>query len=442
MALNINNNNPQHNGHSNPTPAVQSSYMLNSGDMRNYIRGITDSDVEHAFDNILNDSPPVVRDLHIAENYGTHHNNNQLVVYQESEPNVTSSAMCDSTHLQGTNDAYPSAPGGDHTSSTMLVIPYGPVMAPACSEATISYPSINDYPGDYNFEILLDGTGSGFKAWMYSYELNKVFIDIGKVLPIQVKLLYKHEEPLPRLFLRATPIYSQDDYRGRPVERCPLHVCRDNKINEGYESVVKHIVRCTSAHCQYPVDERSGRHTCVTPLSPPQPGADTVTLMYNFVCKTSCLGGMDRRPVLLLLTLENQLGQILGRRSLSVKICACPKRDKEKEEKEFQTSGSNRRVKGRKRSLETRVKEEMMDDSELAALETENKKFCPDLFNIGLVLSTLPPDHKYFLMSNMATLLAGMFVKKGNDACRQAAEKCAMLVEQIKNEIDPNGEQF
>uniref|UniRef100_A0A8D9E0U0 Tumor protein p73 n=2 Tax=Cacopsylla melanoneura TaxID=428564 RepID=A0A8D9E0U0_9HEMI len=432
MALNhhINGNPAQQNGHINTTLPTQ-SYMLNSGDMRKYMGEMTDSDVERAFDNILTSSPPPVRDLQIDESYETH----------QTETIV----MCDSTHLH-VNDTYPPPTGADHPPSNMLIIPqhYQPVMAPSCSEATIFYPSINDYPGDYNFEILLDGTGSGFKAWMYSYELNKVFIDIGKVLPIQVKLLYKQEEPVPPLFLRATPIYSQDDFRGRPVERCPLHVCRDNKINEGFESVLKHIVRCTSAHCQYPVDERSGRHTCVTPLSPPQPGADTVTLMYNFVCKTSCLGGMDRRPVLLLLTLENQHGQILGRRSLSVKICACPKRDKEKEEKEFQTSGGGtssggRRVKGRKRSLETRVKEEMMDDNELT---TENKKFCPDLFNIGLVLSTLPPDHKYFLLSNMSTLLSGMFMKKRNEACRQAADACEALVEQIKNEIDPSGEQF
>ncbi|KAI5741806.1 hypothetical protein M8J76_017210 [Diaphorina citri] len=404
--------------------------------MLKLVEGITPADVEHVLE--INNSSSLQS---LQGCYITPHPDNE---HQESE-NVTTSVMCDSTHRHIT-DAYTGESPHAAQPDNMVIIPHYPPMAPSCSEATIQYPSLNDYPGEYNFEILLDGTGSGFKAWMYSYELNKVFIDIGKVLPIQVKLLYKHDEPAPPpLFLRATPIYSQDDHRGRPVERCPLHVSDAlcNEINKGFEAVVKHIVRCTSAHCQYPMDERSGRHTCVTPLSPPQPGADTVTLMYSFVCKTSCLGGMDRRPILLLLTLENQHGQILGRRSLSVKVCACPKRDKEKEEREFQTSGATRRTKSRKRSFEARVKEEMMDDSELTTLDLgDNKKFRPDLCNLGVEIAALPSDHQYYLMSNMATMLAGMFMKKGNEACRQAAEKCALLVERIKSETDPNAEPF
>ncbi|KAI5706053.1 hypothetical protein M8J75_004407 [Diaphorina citri] len=381
--------------------------------MLKLVEGITPADVEHVLE--INNSSSLQS---LQGCYITPHPDNE---HQESE-NVTTSVMCDSTHRHIT-DAYTGESPHAAQPDNMVIIPHYPPMAPSCSEATIQYPSLNDYPGEYNFEILLDGTGSGFKAWMYSYELNKVFIDIGKVLPIQVKLLYKHDEPAPPpLFLRATPIYSQDDHRGRPVERCPLHVSDAlcNEINKGFEAVVKHIVRCTSAHC-----------------------ADTVTLMYSFVCKTSCLGGMDRRPILLLLTLENQHGQILGRRSLSVKVCACPKRDKEKEEREFQTSGATRRTKSRKRSFEARVKEEMMDDSELTTLDLgDNKKFRPDLCNLGVEIAALPSDHQYYLMSNMATMLAGMFMKKGNEACRQAAEKCALLVERIKSETDPNAEPF
>lgn len=60
----------------------------------------------------------------------------------------------------------------------------------------------------------------------------------------------------------------------------------------------------------------------------------------------------------------------------------------------------------------------------------------------GVILSTLPPDHKFYLMSNISTLLAGMFMKKRNEACRQAAEKCDLMVERMKTEIDPNCEPF
>lgn len=45
---------------------------------------------------------------------------------------------------------------------------------------------------------------------------------------------------------------------------------------------------------------------------------------------------MNRRAVDVIFTLEDACGRVLGRRKLSVRVCSCPKRDKEKEEKEFQ----------------------------------------------------------------------------------------------------------
>lgn len=62
---------------------------------------------------------------------------------------------------------------------------------------------------------------------------------------------------------------------------------------------------------------------------------ETVRVNYQFMCKNSCPSGMNRRAVDVIFTLEDGCGQVLGRRKLSVRVCSCPKRDKEKEEKEF-----------------------------------------------------------------------------------------------------------
>jgi len=53
------------------------------------------------------------------------------------------------------------------------------------------------------------------------------------------------------------------------------------------------------------------------------------------MCLGSCVGGPNRRPLQIVLTLEKD-GTVLGRRAVEVRICACPGRDRKADERATQ----------------------------------------------------------------------------------------------------------
>ncbi|XP_014208441.1 cellular tumor antigen p53 isoform X2 [Copidosoma floridanum] len=191
-----------------------------------------------------------------------------------------------------------------------------------------------EFAGQYNFQLLLNPSVSG-KHWIFSEKLSKVFIHMEEVLPLQ----FQWTPPVDGLWLRATLVFKLDQYRSEPVVRCHNHMAISNSSNRDInQTEVQHVIRCLHATSIYQ-KSHNGHLSVLIPLGAPEAGMAHVPVDYKFFCKNSCAHGMNRRATEIIFTLENQQNLILGRRKMEIRICSCPKRDKDKEEMDSDPKG-------------------------------------------------------------------------------------------------------
>ena len=134
--------------------------------------------------------------------------------------------------------------------------------------------------------------------------------------------------PPPNCIIRAMPIYMKPEHVQEIVKRCPNHATT-KEFNESECSLhhcailIKkyiihvssvcldhlapdHLVRCEHKLAQYAQDHFTTRQSVVIPHEHPQAGAEWVTNLYQFMCFSSCVGGLNRRPIQVIFTLEHE----------------------------------------------------------------------------------------------------------------------------------------
>ncbi|RZC32703.1 P53 domain containing protein [Asbolus verrucosus] len=207
-----------------------------------------------------------------------------------------------------------------------------------------------EYPGPLNFEVYIIPNEQK-TPWEYSPKLNKIFIGINLKFPVAFSV--KTRPNNMKLYVRATPVFSQAQFFQELVHRCIGHQHPQDPTNKGLlPHIFQHIMRCSNEEARYFGDKNEkARLNIVLPLSSPQAGTEIVREFYQFVCKNSCPLGMNRRPIEIIFTLEDQNGQVLGRRIVAVRVCSCPKRDREKEERDAEKSEKASSPQGKKRKL-------------------------------------------------------------------------------------------
>lgn len=219
----------------------------------------------------------------------------------------------------------------------------GPEAAPpgAAPPQTATVPLTTDYPGEYGFGLSFQKTGTAKSVpSTFSEQLNKLYCKMAETTPIQVMV---GREPPVGALVRAMAVYKKAEHVADVVRRCPHHQ------NEDAAEHRCHLIRVEgSQRVQYHEDANTMRHSVTVPYEPPQLGSHQTTVLLTFMCNSSCMGGMNRRPVLIILTLETLDGSVLGRRCFEARICACPGRDRKTEEENAAKARSGKQLKKRK----------------------------------------------------------------------------------------------
>ncbi|XP_076365494.1 cellular tumor antigen p53-like isoform X4 [Tachypleus tridentatus] len=206
------------------------------------------------------------------------------------------------------------------------------------AQATCALPATNNWQGQYGFSLSFGIQEKPTKstAWTYSEMKDKLFVNMNAVCPVR---FHTKHPPTPGTILRAMAVFTKPEYVTEVVKRCLTHSSRNEASNENHPAP-QHLIRCESSQACYLVDPTTGRHSVVVPYENPQVtrvllisvGMSFVVYLFRFMCLGSCVGGLNRRPIQIVFTLENDRGLCLGRRALGIRICACPGRDRRNEE--------------------------------------------------------------------------------------------------------------
>ncbi|XP_047230265.1 tumor protein 63 isoform X2 [Girardinichthys multiradiatus] len=261
-------------------------------------------------------------------------------------------------------------------------------------------PSNTDYAGPHTFDVSFQQSSTAKSAtWTYSTDLKKLYCQIAKTCPIQIKVL---TPPPQAAVIRAMPVYKKAEHVTEVVKRCPNHEL-SREFNDGQIAPPSHLIRVEgNNHAQYVEDTITGRQSVLVPYEPPQVGTEFTTILYNFMCNSSCVGGMNRRPILIIVTLETRDGQVLGRRCFEARICACPGRDRKADEDSIRkqhvtdNSKSSEAYRQISQSIQmSTIKKRRSTDEEVFCLPIKGREIYEILVKIkeSLELMQLLPQH-------------------------------------------------
>ncbi|KAF0304537.1 Cellular tumor antigen p53 [Amphibalanus amphitrite] len=194
-----------------------------------------------------------------------------------------------------------------------------------------SVPVLDGWPGVHQFQVTVrrrpEQAGRQL-PYVYSADGAKLYTDMMVAVPFS--FTYSGVADPSALRIRALPIYRESHHIQTPVRRCAIH--REPQDPSNDTGHMMHVVRADHHHASYHVEQE--RCSVTVPLEAPEPGTDHYQVLFKFACMNTCVGGINRRRLMLVLTLEERAsGRTLGRQAVEVKVCRCPHRDWRADEK-------------------------------------------------------------------------------------------------------------
>lgn len=190
---------------------------------------------------------------------------------------------------------------------------------------------LSDWPGEYQFRLGLP-TYTRPRDPQYSNILNKLYICQNS--SVTVKLFFSNSAPMSPVFsLKAAMVFTSPDHSNQSVTVCYQH----SRTSAGKlkDPLSPHLMRVSSelVETKYLQFKDTGKHLVVLDPLPTTHGSDQlIPITVKFTDLGSCPGGINRRDTAVVFSLEVE-GVSVGRRVLPVRVCTCPKRDREHDEK-------------------------------------------------------------------------------------------------------------
>eukprot|EP00049_Salpingoeca_infusionum_P010677 m.184557 g.184557 ORF g.184557 m.184557 type:complete len:547 (-) comp14716_c1_seq2:28-1668(-) len=221
----------------------------------------------------------------------------------------------------------------------------------------------SSFPGPFNFSIALmdekseDGKTPRATSWTYSTMAKRLFVQIKHKIPFCFNV--EGDIP-PNAVVRVRARYTQPEARGIAVLRCPNHKQEDIAAGN-IDPPPTHVVKTDAAGATYVV-EQGDMHSILVPYAACHGPNGIHSVNLELLCFSSCVGGLNRRPFEIILSLELS-NRILGCDSVEVRVCACPGRDRQAAERRLNGVSGKRRGRKRKKPKEEIAAMPVEDDA-------------------------------------------------------------------------------
>lgn len=214
----------------------------------------------------------------------------------------------------------------------------------------VSFHSNMDFPGKYNFKVMCEKGITRSKVsksvnYTYSDQLRVLFVKQDSLCPVR----FYASPGLPRrgCQVRAMVQFRHPASRRQMARRCPKHLqaaedesrsdlttWQDSGRDATAAASLKHLMICENKQSSYYCCQAAKQLSVVSPFFPPAGDlgqSEYVGEIYTFKCFSSCY--KNKGPLQVVFSLEVD-GQVVGRQTIDVHICASPGRDRRKQEKE------------------------------------------------------------------------------------------------------------